>query len=574
MSAGRRKTRGLLLLGLLLLAVGVIFLVAPSDAGLTEWLMRLWPVFLICAGVVRVMGFAVERKPRSPVGGMLLIIIGFLFLASRFHANLNALQIYGRYWLLLLGVFAAVELIRYYSHPHTEGPPPRLFTPWRMIVIITIISTGVVANRMASANPSLLSALKLPGFLSGIRDSVVGETYTFKDTPFESSDAKPGLKITVNNSYGNINVKSGGQMVRATLTKGVRAWSEDDARKIAEQIRLVVNQTQDGYSISTNRDQVSQQFTTDIQVEVPSPVMLVVAGSYGTVIANGIRGELWVKASQGRVEASGIAGKVNLNLKNSSLDASSINGDVTITGAKDARLTGIGGTVDLSGNNGAVELRDIAGQVHVDAPFSRISAQGLAEMAELKTQHASVKLVRASDVIIEAPHSDVQAESISGDLHISSSHSNIQVKAVTGQFQVEAEQSSVTAEDVRGQIDIDTSHGEVVVRNFDEGVSVRTSYRNVSLITAVQPIGDIDVENNHGEIKLVLPPSSEFQLDAQSQGGQVKPIGFSDIPQRTRDSITAILGSDGPTIRLKTSYKNITIQAGGNRQTQASQIVN
>jgi DUF4097 and DUF4098 domain-containing protein YvlB len=571
MSAERRKTRGLLLLGLLLLGAGVIFLLVPTGAGLTEWLMRLWPVFLICAGVVRVMGFAVERKPRSPVGGMLLIIIGFLFLASRFHSNLNALEIYGRYWLPLLGVFAAVELIRYYSHPHTAGPPPRLFTPWRVIVIIAIISTGVIANRIASAHPSLLSALKLPGFLSGIRDSVVGETYAFKDAPFESPYARPGLKITVNNSYGNVSVKSGGSSVRATLTKGVRAWSEEDARKIAEQIRLVVNQTSDGYSITTNRDQVSQQFTTDIQVEVPSPVTLAITDSYGSVIANGISGELIVKASQGRVEASGIQGRVSLSLKNSSVDASNIRGNVSVTGAKDARLSQIGGSLDLTANNGSIELREIAGPVHVDAPFSRINAQGLAETAELKTEHASIKLARAADVTIEAPRSDVQAENISGDLYVSSSHSQIQARNVSGLLQVEAEQSSVTAEDVRGQIVIDTSHGEVAVRNFDEGVTVRTSYRNVSLATAAQPAGDIDVENSHGEIKLALPPASEFQLDAKSPGGQVKLIGFNDIQQRAGDALS--FGSYGPTIRLKTSYKNITIQASGARQTQASRLV-
>src|SRR5262245_28804667 len=86
--------------------------------------MQLWPVFLICAGVVRVMGFAVERKPRSPLIGMLLIIVGVLFLAARFQPGLNALQIYGRYWVLLLLVFASVDLVRYYSHRHTDVPPP------------------------------------------------------------------------------------------------------------------------------------------------------------------------------------------------------------------------------------------------------------------------------------------------------------------------------------------------------------------------------------------------------------------------------------------------------------------
>src|SRR5215468_3607849 len=115
MSAQSKSARGTLLLGLVLVAAGVLFFIAPGSS-VAGWLMRLWPVFLVCAGVARVMGFAVERKPRSPIGGMLLIIIGVLFFVSRFHTELNALQIYGRYWIVLLGVFASVELIRFYSH--------------------------------------------------------------------------------------------------------------------------------------------------------------------------------------------------------------------------------------------------------------------------------------------------------------------------------------------------------------------------------------------------------------------------------------------------------------------------
>src|SRR6185369_17238900 len=151
--------RGTLLLGLLLVGIGLAIFLSPPSSGLTVWLMRLWPLFMICAGVVRVMGYAVERKPRSPVGGLILIIIGVLFFVSRFHSDLNALEIYGRYWVLLLAIYAGVELIRYYSHRHTEGPSPRVLTIGRVVIVALIVSTGALANRLAK-NPSVLSALK------------------------------------------------------------------------------------------------------------------------------------------------------------------------------------------------------------------------------------------------------------------------------------------------------------------------------------------------------------------------------------------------------------------------------
>ena len=577
MSSPARKRIAKLLIGLLLVAAGTAFIFAPFGEGLTgrAWtlflssMMWLWPLFLVCMGIVRVMGFAVERKPRSPLGGTLLIFIGVLFIASRFHSDLNALRVYGRYWLVLLAIFAGVELIRYYSHRQSDGPPPRMFTPGRLIVIGLIVGTGVLSNRVAGSNPSLLSALKLPAVLSGLRDSVVGETYRFTDPATTVNDVRPGTLITINNSFGDIKVTAG-TALRATLNKGVRAWNEADAKQIADQIRLVVTQTPEGITISTNRDTVNQQFTTDVQVEVPTSVSLSLIGSYGAITASGTRGPLAIKASYSRAVLSEVTGDLRCDLAYSDLTASNIHGDINATGAKHAKLSGISGSVDLSASNGSVDLREVSGVVQVDAPFSRIVAQGLGEVAKLATQHASVQVSRAADLTIVAPHSDVRAENISGDLQVSSSNGDIQLRAIGGGVTISAERSSVNADEIRGPVDVETSHAGVVVKNFYEAIDVRTSYRTVTLISPRQPTADISVDNDHGEIKLVLPESSEFVLDASSQSGQVRPVGFNALAQKGRDNLAAILGSDGPTIRLRTSFKNITIQASGPRQAVAN----
>jgi DUF4097 and DUF4098 domain-containing protein YvlB len=581
LSAAGGKRIGKLLIGLLLVGAGVAFFFVPAGSGFTGHLwtvfltsmMWLWPLFLVCMGIVRVMGFAVERKPRSPLGGTLLISIGVLFLASRFHADLNGLRIYGRYWLVLLAIFAAVELLRYYSHRHAEGPPPRMFTAGRLIVIGLIVGTGVLANRVAGSNPSLLSSLKLPGVLGGIRDSVVGETFTFTDAPITAQELRPGARITVSNSFGDLKVTAG-QILRASLTKGVRAWNEQDARQISDKIRLVVNQTPDGITISTNREQLNQQFTTDIQLEVPASALLSISGSYGTINASGTRGQMAIKSSYGKAIVSNVAGDLSFELAYSDITASSINGNLIATGAKNARISGISGSVELSASNGSVDLRNVSGEVQVEAPFSRIVAADLGETAQLRTQHASVQITRAADLIIVAPHSDVRAENINGDLQVSSSNSDIQLRAISGGVTISAERSSVNAEDVRGPVEVETSHGSVVVKNFYEGVDVRTSYRDVTLVAAGHPVDDIKVDNDHGEIRLVLPESSEFVLDASSESGQVRQVGFGTIAQKGRDALRAVLGSDGPTITLRTSFKNITIQATEARQAVATGGVN
>jgi len=250
---------------------------------------------------------------------------------------------------------------------------------------------------------------------------------------------------------------------------------------------------------------------------------------------------------------------------------------LTIAGVKRARISNVTGALDLTAStasNGSVELRDISGHVRVNAPFCRITAQGLDQTAELSTEHSSVDVTRAADLVIDAPHSDVRAKNIDGDIRVLSSNSNLQISSVSGGLHVQAQQTSVNAEDVKGSIDIETTHGDVVVKNFFEDVRVETSYRDVTLSTSAEPAGDIEVNNNHGQIKLVLPQSSRFNLDAESANGQIQPIGFSQLETRMRNSLVSELGLAGPTIKLRTSFKKIIIQAIAAQQTQAGALVN
>jgi hypothetical protein len=155
-----RNNRAVLSLGLLLIAGGLLFLALQTSDGLALLLMRLWPVFLIFAGAARVACFAIDRRPRSPVDGMILIALGGFFLAIRLSPTLNPLQVYGRYWILLLALFAVVELVRYYSHRPAYGAQPRMFNPWRVTVAALIIITGIAASR-AGNDPSLIQSLRL-----------------------------------------------------------------------------------------------------------------------------------------------------------------------------------------------------------------------------------------------------------------------------------------------------------------------------------------------------------------------------------------------------------------------------
>jgi len=566
-----RKKADLLFAGIFLILAGLVFFAAVSGIGAAKWVLGLWPLLMLIMGVAGVMGYAVERKPRSPVGGMLLIFIGVLFGAGRLHSDLNAIQIYGKYWILLLGVFAAVELVRYYSHRRSEGAPPRLLSFGKAFMVLFIVGTGVLASRVTT-NDSVLGSLKLPGFFNSLRDSLIGETYSFTDETLTLADIKPNSRVNITNNYGDVKITGGTGTAKATLTQGISSWSREDAEKIANQLTIVVTKNGDGeYAITTNRQEVNHpNFRTDMQLDLPATAVVSIANSYGTVKANGLQNNLTIKSNYGDAEVKDLTGNAIFNLSYADVSAANVNGNVSISGAKDVRLTNIQGAVEVNASNHRVELQQVSGSVKIDAPKATISAQDLTDDASIKTQHGSIKVSRAADVTIDAPHSDVTATNINGDLKIASTNSDIKATNISGTLTVEGEKSNIIASEIAGDVKISTSHGDVTVKNFRENVDIETSYDTVTLSTTGQIEGNINVENSHGEIKLTLPQTSNYTLDAESQNGRIKATGIAESQQKERGSLYAVGGSDGPTIKLRTSYRNIIVQVSGLRQIPTS----
>jgi DUF4097 and DUF4098 domain-containing protein YvlB/uncharacterized membrane protein HdeD (DUF308 family) len=547
------------LLGLILVAAGGLFFIAPGSAT-AAWIVRLWPVFLICAGVARIMGFAVERRPRTPIGGLLLVIVGALFLASRFHPDLNAIEIYGRYWVLLLVAFGSVEVVRHYSHRPGYGQPPKLFTIGRLLIVLAILVSGVLASRLGR-NQSLLSALHVEGLLGGVRDSLVGQSYVFTDEGV-TTQLKPGQKVTIDNRYGSVKVSGGGSTLRATLVKTINAWGEDEARRTAQQIKLVILEDGDALTITTNRAELDGRFTTDIQVDLPPWTQLSVSDTFGSVAVDGLESDVFARVSHGDVALSRIDGDVVAELNYCDFNVSDVTGNVKASGFKRASATNVSGSVDFSGRSGSVELHKIGGAVQVEAPRSRISCRDLSSEAWLKTDRGAVDVDGVGDLSVEAPGSEVRAANVRGDARVNSSRGSIKVSSISGDLEIDADNAAVTAENVQGEARIQTSRGEVLMKGFREAAHVLTSYRDVTLVPACEPTGDIEVTNSHGGIKVVLPASSRFLLDAASEGGRVRSSGFNWLSS-DGERVNFAFGANRPTIKLRTSYKDVWVQAGG-----------
>jgi DUF4097 and DUF4098 domain-containing protein YvlB len=559
------KWPGLLLAGIVLVGVGLVLLIAPQSIRFSVWLRWLWPLFLVLAGLFRVAGFAIERRPRSPLGGALLVAVGMVLLLGRIGSESSALAIYGKYWILVLGIYSSAELLRFYSHRQGDGQHPKFFSLSKLLAVLFIASTGILSSRLAGRSESVLSMVRIHASLASLTDAGGVHTYRFEDPP-SLTEVNGSPIATISNSRGSVNIIGSARSLRVVLTKTVTAPAEFDARNLAEQIKLVVEKTAGGIRISTNRDQVGGDTSTDMKIELPRGLPIAVVNNNGSVSLSGGEGQLSINASGGPVSVAQITGNVEIALDgSSSLDARNVVGNVSVEGARDARITNIGGGLDLKASNGSVELSQIKGPVRVDAGSCKIRASDLIENSTIKARHSAIDIIKSSSLDIDAPGSSIKAQQVSGDLRITSSDGSVRLLSVQGAVTVSASHSSVMIDGLKGEARVEASYAPVVVKNFRGGAFVETSYDRV-VIAPGDPIADIQVKNSHGDIRLTLPRSGEFRLSAQAAQGSIKCPDFYGSPSLDGAGANLSFGASGPKIVLATVQGDITLEEPGSRR--------
>src|SRR5215468_7143121 len=189
------KRLGTLLLGIGLIVIGVLFFIAPEQSLAVQWLMLLWPVSLILAGLVRVAGYLIDRHPRSPAGGMMITAIGGILLTANLLGHNSPILILGKYWFWILLAFIAGRLLKQYTHRIEDGLRPNTFSPGAVAVMVLIVGAGLAAS-FAAKNGQGEFNLRL-GDLS-VGNYVFGNQISVEDETPQSFSLAPNSQLLIN----------------------------------------------------------------------------------------------------------------------------------------------------------------------------------------------------------------------------------------------------------------------------------------------------------------------------------------------------------------------------------------
>lgn len=571
--------RGSLGIGLALCGVGVLMALAPSTGAILGGLARWWPIFPIAAGVGSLAGFAMRRQPRSPFLGALLLVVGGVALAFTLQTTANPIALYGRFWPLLLGVVALVEILRHYSwRPEMGEVRPALFGAGKLVLVGLVVVSGLGANAIAEANPNLLARISMPAGLDRLRDRLFGEEFTF-DAIRESAPLPQGGVVSVANRYGDVAIEAyDGDQVEVLLTPSVRAFDREAAERVASSLRLAVATNGQIVSVATNRNEIEHEISTNMTLRVPRAAALQISQAHGRVAVSGVApagGTIAIDASHAPVEIHGVAAPIEVTTTRETVSVTDSSGSLSVNGRNDVKVSRFLGRMRFEDSD-LVQVKDSGAPAidlvsvdHATVTIENVSAalpatQGAPAPTHVAIEGSHTRVTLRSivgDVVVKTTHDTVTATDITGAVEIEASHAEIKVTNALS-LRVKTDHDNVRAKEIAGPVEIENDHGDVYVSGFRASCVVQTTFDDVRLEAHRDQAGEVRVINEHGKIDVRLPAGKGYNVQSQIKRGKVRLDDEFD---------SAVAGpAAGSLVYLETTHDDIVVRTLAGRQEGAN----
>jgi len=450
------------------------------------------------------------RSAGSVFWGLILISVGMIFLFKNLGYEIPVWAGVARYWPILLILWGVIKLFDY-ARWKRAGEPGPLFGAGEVVLLIIVILSGTALTAASNISPDFNTFFENVGI--DVFD-ITGNDYMY--TEHYEKDVPAGSSIEIINRYGNVEVTpSETDRITVDVAKTVVAANQEQADNLAKVLTYSIVEEGGRYRvISTyNRDQNSsrgRRFKTSLTVHVPT------------------RSSLNVNNRNGSVEISGLTGDQNLT---------NAFGEVT--------LQNISGRVQIRNRNDRVIVEDITGATEIVNEFGNVEGRRINGSVGVRDRNATVEL-----------------DEIKGDAKVSNAFGSTSAKNIQGSLSVDTRNGGVDAINVGSDVTVDNQFENVKLEDVKGVVNVKNRNGSVELRYLQPPKNNIRVSNQFGDVKVVLPASSAFSIDARTRYASVS-SDFEGLTRRDepeRGGLTGQVGSGGPEIRIENRNGSINIE--------------
>jgi DUF4097 and DUF4098 domain-containing protein YvlB len=446
------------------------------------------------------------RQRSSILTGLLLIVLGVLFLLQRFDPQLGIGHLVRRYWPVLLIVWGIAKLIDHFTTSRTgEGRPPILSGPEAALMILIV--AVLIGMSFSDWFPNFISSKIHGGSDDDI--SIFGERYS--ESQELSEHAVPaGARVVIRTGRGNITIHaSDGNDLRVAASTSASGSTEVAARDHLKDVKVVIDQSGSSYEIHpVHQEEAEGHVSVDLDVAVPKKCAVAATSRLGNINISGMAGAVSASLNHGDVEIHDVA-------------------DVAVQMQKgDIHIDDVSGNLKLTGKGNDVDISDVAGDAALDGDFfGTVHVRNVAKTTHYTSQRSDLTILKMTGLL----------ELDSGDLRLSD---------VAGPAKLLTHDQDLEVENVAGKLNIEDTHGDIKVSDSQP------------------PREDITVTDGTGDVDLTLPSHATFEISAASHKGEAQ-SEFEDSLEPVNDSgmgrLNGKVGSQGPKITITTNYGTITL---------------
>jgi hypothetical protein len=440
----------------------------------------------------------------SAFKGLLLILLGVLFLLHRFHPEFGIGHLIRMYWPVLFIIWGVAKLIENLGAKREGGVRPSVLTGGEAALLILAVCVLIgfsLADIVQRRHPGM--DMHMDMFSQKYSQSLV----------VPPAKIPAGAMLTVQTGLGNITIHAGEtDEIRAAVHEMADGHSESAAHSRMNEAGVVLEKSGSGYLLhAVKQDSYSGRVSVDFDVEVPKTITVTAITPHGDINISGIAGGVTATADSGDVEIHDSGSDVSVQMKKG-----------------DARISDVAGSVRITGKGSEIEVSDVKGDATLQGDFyGPIRVRNVSKTTHYTSQRTDLTLL----------HLTGRLELDSGDIDIAD---------VAGSAKINTHNKDMEVENVAGRLEIVDSHGDITV-NCSE-----------------PPREEMNIVNESGQVDLTLPAKSSFEISAVTRNGEVQNDFEDPSLKQANDSDTGRLngkiGTRGPKITIVTSYGTIYLR--------------
>ncbi|UCD52365.1 MAG: DUF4097 family beta strand repeat protein [Phycisphaerales bacterium] len=348
----------------------------------------------------------------------------------------------------------------------------------------------------------------------------------------------PGSTLDVDTSSGSISVignETSECRLSATIT--ARAPSEEEARTLAEQVEIRLQQSADTVKIRADKPRLGRNRSISVSytIAVPRRTNVQCHSAYGSLDLANLEGVVNAKTGSGSIQAEHIRGAANLDTAYGSITCSDI----------------VGQEVILHSGSGSVTARDIKGTARMNSSYGSVRCEGFSD-GDLWLRSGSGRVAIADATFgkcdASSSYGPVSGNHLRGDF----------VKLRSGSGNVEL--SETTADGM----DLSSSYGRVrAMEIVTSKLKAHSGSGSIDVACAEACPSELnaDVKTSYGSIDLTAPTDFAGQVNLATHYGSVhtdRPVTISG--EVTKKKIVGAIGEGQGHLSLETSSGSIRLK--------------